>query len=1752
MDTQIRFLLTVDSAGGVASVQKLTGSFVDLEKQTTKTTTTANTASQSFMQSLGGLKTIAASVGLTFGALELASRIRQGAEAAMDFNREWTKVSVILRDTPAAEVEAFRAQIMALPPALGSATENAAAFYQVLSSGFTQPAEAMMILEKAAIAAAGGFTTTETAVRAGTAVLNAYGMTVDKTQGIFDVMAKTVDLGVVTFEELSTQLGAVIPIAAATGVSFKEISAATAALTLSGQSAGQAITGIRSTITSIISPSEKAVEVAARLGISWDAQALKARGLQGMMEMLRKNTKVTAEDISILTGRVEATNAVMALTSEQGADKLTKSFVALDDASKGAGASAEALAKAQQSLSFQVKALGNEASNAAAEFGKTLEPALIAVIQVVRESITGINGITVAVGAFAVALAGMGIIGAVTAGVKSLSAAMATLSVFQGIKTMGDFRAGLALVGESAGITAASLGTLGTAAAVAAAAFIGWQLGRLIGEMTGLDGVMESLFKKLNLFGIDNGMEQFEKTLTKMAESLKTKFNVEVPRAGMSLEQWKLALDDATMKAIDFVPAQAKVNIILAEMSGKPVSSMVEAAKAASKQYEEMKKLAGITKEQLAQGLEVVNKKWNDYKQAIDPANKATTASKEEQEKAARAAEALAKKVQELSLKYGDSTTKLLDEIRTIKEDTLVLEKNRASKTVMVGVQNALGQATLKLIAAQTKHPELLKKIDTLTADVNAEFKGLNLTAGLTEKQFEQLQKTTGLTTETFRQLANFVTGDLDPALRRNISTIDTGVAALERLGMMAKPTIDGFAKLEGAMKDLGITSDNELARMVGTTKAAYEQVMASATTSLRERELATAAYYQAEIDLARKTGGVVSQEQVKAVEAIKGKYGELSGESKKTFEQISRQVSTIFTDMSKGIVDSLMKWKGFGASMLNVAKEMGTGMLRLLLETLFQPLEKLMVKVAQGLVGLFSGKGFSFGGFNLKDIFSFDGITDSLTSALKKGVTQFAGLPLLPGVAAKLGLTGGAALAGSSAFAFGGIPIASAGMGGALPGSIMAGFGGGLGGTAGGTAGAAGAAGAGGASFLGSMGALMTNPWTIGIAGAVIAGTFAYQRLTRRGREKETATGPAEELSAKVWNEIIPAVEAGSMTIAEGIEEVQKAWTVYTDFLHANLKDQTVIARSIETQRVSLTEGLQALENIRLEREVAPLRELAGGFADMAAALATIKPPAEDMFAVFMETGRITDELKSKIQEFGGDLGAFENYSKASQLQARFAGLAAQFRETGVLTAELAGIMRDAGVDMRYFAINLDQLNRLKEAQVAVNDLSAAIQKMLPPVRSAVETFVDLNEITPELAQQIQNFGGDLALLEEFQGIRQLVQDFESLAQTVMETGEGAAALIPIFESVGASTDILNKIGDIGPLKEALEGFGAIKADLMKLFPETEKFDPFAQFMKQGIISPELKALVEAQGGSIKPFQEFAAASGQVRAFESGSKTFSGLDAITDDFSNFVKSFQGAAGDLGRSLLAGGANPQEILKQMGESVKASQAAAAKSLVDQIIVLETTIQDKITELQEALKLALEDVRDRLNEKFTEVGGQVVAMLGTIDQSLASDITRLAGRIDEALNRTNEVLIGQMQTSATLLINAIGFVEKAIQAQIAATTGGGAGGTIPGTEPDTSGGGLGYEDPNYVPTTSPETRARRMATGGEGTVWEPTLFMAGEAGPEDYSFEPRSEQNLQTAPTTIIQLEPHFHNVQNPFEEEEMLERLMDRFSRRSN
>jgi TP901 family phage tail tape measure protein len=195
--------------------------------------------------------------------------------------------------------------------------ELADALYYITSAGIKDANIALEVLESSAKAAAAGLGTTNTVADAVTSTMNAYGVANMSAARATDVLVATVREGKAEADTFAPALGKVLPVAAAYGASFEDVSAAIAALSRGGLSAGTAAIYVRQTLSQLLKPSKQAQEVLKGVGTSADEirQNVREKGLFAALIELRDAIGgiEQAGDFTKVFGNVRALTAVLSL-----------------------------------------------------------------------------------------------------------------------------------------------------------------------------------------------------------------------------------------------------------------------------------------------------------------------------------------------------------------------------------------------------------------------------------------------------------------------------------------------------------------------------------------------------------------------------------------------------------------------------------------------------------------------------------------------------------------------------------------------------------------------------------------------------------------------------------------------------------------------------------------------------------------------------------------------------------------------------------------------------------------------------------------------------------------------------------------------------------------------------------------------------------------------------------------------------------------------------------------------------------------------------------------------------------------------------------------------------------------------------------------------------------------------------------------------------------------------------------------------
>ena len=313
---------------------------------------------------------------MAFGAAGMAG-FALATKASVDFEAAMRNVNSIAQQTE-GQFARTSASVLAMSRDLPqTAVDLARGMYDIESSGF-HGAEALSVLRASAEAAAAGLTETRTAARSITAVMNAYGPAVGNASYVSDVLFQTVNVGVVTFEELASNMGQFIGLAAQAGVSIEEVGAAFATMTRAGLPAAQASTSLARTISSFVKPSEAMTAAVNQLGYESAYAMLQQKGLHGAVTELHAAAGGSVPTLARMFNEIRALRGVLALTAREN-ELYAEVMTDFSDKQRIAGATSKALAQQEKSTAHQLALLRNAVTELGISITSGLLPGLKAV-----------------------------------------------------------------------------------------------------------------------------------------------------------------------------------------------------------------------------------------------------------------------------------------------------------------------------------------------------------------------------------------------------------------------------------------------------------------------------------------------------------------------------------------------------------------------------------------------------------------------------------------------------------------------------------------------------------------------------------------------------------------------------------------------------------------------------------------------------------------------------------------------------------------------------------------------------------------------------------------------------------------------------------------------------------------------------------------------------------------------------------------------------------------------------------------------------------------------------------------------------------------------------------------------------------------------------------------------------------------------------------------------------------------------------
>lgn len=301
---------------------------------------------------------------------DMAAAYMEASEAAAEFEVATMKISTIA-DTTQVPLSQMSADLINLSRETGiSVAGLSEATYSALSAS-VNTADAIGFTATASKLAAGGFTSSATAVDVLTTALNAYGLEAGQAESISDMLITTQNLGKTTVDELAASVGKVIPLASAYGVEMDNLSAAYAELTKGGIATAEAGTYLKSMLNELGDSGSTVNEVLSEMTGQSFAQLIEhGYSLGDIMAVLGESVNGNAGAFNELWSSSEAGIGALALYNA-GAEQFNST---LDAMQTSIGATESAYSTMTDTTAHAQEELSNAAENLKIAIGQNLNP----------------------------------------------------------------------------------------------------------------------------------------------------------------------------------------------------------------------------------------------------------------------------------------------------------------------------------------------------------------------------------------------------------------------------------------------------------------------------------------------------------------------------------------------------------------------------------------------------------------------------------------------------------------------------------------------------------------------------------------------------------------------------------------------------------------------------------------------------------------------------------------------------------------------------------------------------------------------------------------------------------------------------------------------------------------------------------------------------------------------------------------------------------------------------------------------------------------------------------------------------------------------------------------------------------------------------------------------------------------------------------------------------------------------------------
>jgi len=259
-------------------------------------------------------------IGSRFAALTLnqvfykfTAAIRESFVNAEQFSMSLGEIGTISQ-RGGVSLTQFSEGILAVSNASGLLRRDVSeGLYQTLSNQIGDATQSLQFMTDAANFAITTQSTMAESVNLLSSVINSFGINVNQAEKISATLFKTIELGRLRARDIADTFGTVGVIAHQVGVTFEEVAAALAVLTINGITASNAQTFLRNMILQLIKPTTGMVKLLKSLGFETGEQAIAALGFAGVVREIAKASGGASDELKDLFSNIRSIQGVLPL-----------------------------------------------------------------------------------------------------------------------------------------------------------------------------------------------------------------------------------------------------------------------------------------------------------------------------------------------------------------------------------------------------------------------------------------------------------------------------------------------------------------------------------------------------------------------------------------------------------------------------------------------------------------------------------------------------------------------------------------------------------------------------------------------------------------------------------------------------------------------------------------------------------------------------------------------------------------------------------------------------------------------------------------------------------------------------------------------------------------------------------------------------------------------------------------------------------------------------------------------------------------------------------------------------------------------------------------------------------------------------------------------------------------------------------------------------------------------------------------------